>query len=208
MLMITTLVSEKTMFENRENRIKSDLILFSIPLFIYLSLNYLTLALFHVDSVSCLIGYQLVSLLSVYFLAKMVGIKLIELYFNDKYKSFGENTAIFISIALLMFGTSRIFIATPPLFAAGIIGAPVLEELIFRGFLYNLLKKIIKFLPLVFLVDSILFSIAHYCYTSDTQVSLVIFLIGLFSCYLRERYNSLIPCTYLHFLNNLGVFLR
>ena len=198
-------------YKIQENRVSERLalfLLFSIPLVIYYVCIYSTLKLFHTDSMTCLIGYQMISLASVYVMSRILKINLKELYFNENYRDFGKNTVIFVAIMLLMFGTSHIFIADPPFFAAGIIGAPALEEVLFRGFLYNFLKNTIKFLPIVFLIDSALFTLAHCAYAGDNQTSIVVFLIGIFSCYLRERYKSLIPCTYLHFLSNLGVFLH
>jgi len=194
--------------EKLRNKVNSDLILFIVPMSIYYALIYTSLLLFHTDSMTCLIGYQLISLASVYVISRVLKVNLAEMYFNDQYNALLKNTVIFISIALLMFGTSRVFIATPPLFAAGIIGSPLLEELLFRGFLFNFLKNTVKFMPVVVFIDSLIFSVAHCAYTGDSQTLVIVFLIGIFSCYLRYRYNSLIPCTYLHLLNNLGVFLR
>jgi len=156
----------------------------------------------------CLIISQLISLASIYLISQRVKVNLAELYFNSKYKAFAKNTLIFILIALVLLGSSHTFIAPPSLFAAAVITAPIFEELVFRGFLYNFLSYMIKSKSLVFVINSALFTTAHYIYAGDSQTMLVVFFIGIASCYLRNRYNSLIPCTYVHLLNNLAVFLK
>ena len=198
-------ISEATIYENKRNKINYDLLLFAIPLLIYYLFNY---SRYEKDSLPCLIISQLISLASIYLISQRVKVNLAELYFNSKYKAFAKNTLIFILIALVLLGSSHTFIAPPSLFAAAVITAPIFEELVFRGFLYNFLSYMIKSKSLVFVINSALFTTAHYIYAGDSQTMLVVFFIGIASCYLRNRYNSLIPCTYVHLLNNLAVFLK
>ena len=79
--------------------------------------------------------------------------------------------------------------------------APIFEEIIFRGLIYQGLKKHMGVLKAV-LVSSIIFSLLHF---SIAQF-LPILGLGVLLCFIFEHTGSLIPAIAIHMLNN-GVFL-
>ncbi len=88
-----------------------------------------------------------------------------------------------------------------------VVAAPFFEEIFFRGFLYQALRR--RMYPwAAVLATGLLFAIIH---PSFFQASLV-FPLGLLLAYLMEKTGSLIPCMVVHFLINgtslLLTFLR
>lgn len=82
-------------------------------------------------------------------------------------------------------------------FAALVILAPALEEVIFRGFLYGRLRENHGVVLSAFLT-SLAFALAHI----QINVVVVVFVLSLFLCYLRERFDSIWPSMLLHALKN------
>ncbi len=88
------------------------------------------------------------------------------------------------------------------LFVAIVIVAPFIEELLFRGYLYDRIRK--RYASWVaILVTGGLFSMAHF-----TPVTLLpIFILGIFMGMLRERSGSVVPSLVFHSANNLLAFI-
>lgn len=72
----------------------------------------------------------------------------------------------------------------------------ICEEVIFRGIICGIFKSYNKTAAIVF--STIAFSLVH----STVQQIPFAFIMGLFLSYLYVKYDSLIPCILLHFLNN------
>ena len=83
-----------------------------------------------------------------------------------------------------------------------VIGAPVTEEVIFRGFAQGYLRKRFSALPAI-LLSSLVFA----CFHAPVHVTIAIFLLGLILGYLRERTQSLVAPVVAHVLFNLNTFL-
>lgn len=82
-------------------------------------------------------------------------------------------------------------------FVALVVLAPVLEEVIFRGFLYGRLRENYGVI-ISSVVTSLVFGLAHM----QVNVGIVVFVLSLFMCYLRERFDSVWPTVLLHALKN------
>jgi len=91
--------------------------------------------------------------------------------------------------------------------ASGVIAAvfgPVVEEIFFRGVMYNAVKKKIGIFWAI-LITSALFSLLHTHAMSYFLVGFVpIMILGMVLAYLYEKTGSLIPSITLHILNNAG----
>lgn len=77
------------------------------------------------------------------------------------------------------------------------LSAPFFEEVFFRGFFYQALRRYLRTWPAITLTGG-LFALVH---PTLFQVSLV-FPLGLLLAYLMEKTGSLIPCMTVHFLVN------
>lgn len=95
-----------------------------------------------------------------------------------------------------------------------LILSPLVEEVFFRGLIQTLLspllsiklrhRKLIISAPVV--ISSILFAVVHFQY-SFTAIVFIVFL-GVFCGHLREKYNSIVPGIFAHFVFNLlAVFI-
>ena len=84
---------------------------------------------------------------------------------------------------------------------AVVFGAPIAEEILFRGFLYGGLRRGLPILPAL-LVSGFIFSLAHF------NVGLVIpfTLVGAVLAYIYERSGTLYASIGVHFLFNLTSF--
>lgn len=87
-------------------------------------------------------------------------------------------------------------------FLAIVILAPLAEELLFRGFIFQGFRKKMPFWPTAILV-SLLFALVHW----QVNVGLDVFALSLVLCWLRERTGSLWPGIILHSTKNLVAFL-
>lgn len=98
--------------------------------------------------------------------------------------------------------TSGSWVSRGLLISTVVIGAPLFEEICFRGLLWNALERIApgvwgQLLALVF--TSLAFLLAH----ADLVQSPALFATAFFLGWLRLTSGSLIPCIIAHFLNNL-----
>lgn len=83
-----------------------------------------------------------------------------------------------------------------------VIFTPIVEETLFRGFLFRAYRRQFGFvLGSVFV--SVLFGAAH----AQANVGIDVFVLSLFSCYLREKTKSLWPSIMLHGFKNLVAFV-
>ena len=83
-----------------------------------------------------------------------------------------------------------------------IVVVPIIEEIVFRGLFYKLLRSYFSIAPSM-LISSIIFSIVH----KNILVSIVLFCLGLILCYSYERNKSLIYPIVIHSLFNLLMLL-
>lgn len=94
-------------------------------------------------------------------------------------------------------------------FISLVILPPIAEELLFRGFLYEGLKKA---MPVVYagVLTSVLFAMAHLPEGSSGLFwigALDIFILSLALVYLKQKTKSLIPGMFLHAIKNLVAFI-
>lgn len=88
-----------------------------------------------------------------------------------------------------------------PFFIALVIMAPIVEELIFRGYAYfGWINKL--GLPGTAMLSSVLFTACHIQYGWTGLFS--IFLMGMVLTFLRWKTGSIFPCIAVHFVNNLA----
>ena len=83
-----------------------------------------------------------------------------------------------------------------------IIIVPIIEEIVFRGLFYKLLKSYFSILTSM-VISSIIFSVVH----ETILASVVLFSVGLISCLSYERYRSIIYPIIIHSLFNLFMLL-
>jgi len=91
------------------------------------------------------------------------------------------------------------------LLTTAIFIAPVFEEIIFRGFFYQTMKKYTGFWGAI-IISSAVFSLLHF----NAAQFLPIMGLGVLLCFVFEYTKSLIPAIFIHILNNaifLGLFL-
>ena len=101
------------------------------------------------------------------------------------------------------------FILSEPIllgFISVVVVAPIIEEFLFRGFLYSQLKR--SFLKEwgAISVSSLVWTAIHFQY--GIGILFFLFLFGLFLGYFRKRYDSLLIPIALHAINNLLSFLQ
>lgn len=92
------------------------------------------------------------------------------------------------------------------LFALGAIAAPIVEEFLFRGLLYPLLRGRMKVVVAV-AVSALLFALLHFI----PPLIPALLMMGIVLAILVERYNSIVPAIVVHALNNgaalIGLYL-
>jgi membrane protease YdiL (CAAX protease family) len=86
-------------------------------------------------------------------------------------------------------------------FAMLVLLVPVVEEVLFRGFLFKGVRSGFSF-PVTAVVVSTLFAVAH----GQLDVGLDVFALSLVLCYLREKTQSLWPGIILHGIKNAIAF--
>jgi membrane protease YdiL (CAAX protease family) len=79
---------------------------------------------------------------------------------------------------------------------------PIFEELAFRGYLFNLLKRVTNARNTI-IATSFLFALVHFSFISIIWI----FPFGLLLGYLRNKYNTLWLGMIIHFIHNLIVLL-
>ena len=82
-------------------------------------------------------------------------------------------------------------------FLALVVIAPVFEELMFRGFLFERLRRMHKWL-----IASVLTSIVFGAIHMQVNVAIDVFVLSMFMCYARERFDSVYPPIFMHMLKN------
>lgn len=87
-------------------------------------------------------------------------------------------------------------------FLALVVIAPIVEEIIFRGFLFGVLKKNYRFWVAAILTN-LTFAIAHGAW----NVGVDTFALSLVLCYLRYNYDSIYPAIFLHMAKNGMAYL-
>jgi membrane protease YdiL (CAAX protease family) len=80
---------------------------------------------------------------------------------------------------------------------AVIVVAPIAEELLFRGFLFRVLRMRMAFWAAA-LIDGVLFGLVH----GSLVILPVLAFLGVALCWVYERTGSLFPCIAIHALNN------
>lgn len=88
------------------------------------------------------------------------------------------------------------------IFVALVVLAPLVEEILFRGFLFSAFRRTFGFWIGAIGV-SLLFAIAH----GQANVGIDVFVLSMFLCYLREKTDNLWPAVALHSLKNLVAFI-
>lgn len=86
-------------------------------------------------------------------------------------------------------------------FVALVIVTPIVEEVIFRGFLFKAYVRTFG-LPVAAVLVSLVFAVAH----GQLNVALDTFILSLFLCYLRFSTGSLWPSILLHAVKNFVAF--
>ncbi|MDQ3956586.1 MAG: CPBP family intramembrane metalloprotease [Actinomycetota bacterium] len=84
-----------------------------------------------------------------------------------------------------------------PLFFVVVVVAPIVEEFIFRGMFFRLLRSHRSFWAAAF-ISALVFSITHFI----PSLVLFLFVLGLVLAWVVERYESLYPAMALHAFNN------
>lgn len=88
-------------------------------------------------------------------------------------------------------------------YVTAIVMAPILEEIVFRGFLYSRLKK---GMPLI--VAAILTSVAFGCMHGTMIWGIYTFIFSMILIYILERFHSLAACICFHMaFNTVGMLL-
>ncbi len=127
--------------------------------------------------------------------------------FKDNYQSIGRYF-LFVTLGLILFvafDLTRFFHNVPSPIIFFLI-TPIVEELIFRGFIYGRLAKFTKYSPVI--MTSILFALHHLQYTGYIPTPFAIFQIiytfflGLFLGKMREKSGSIYPGLLCHILIN------
>ena len=100
------------------------------------------------------------------------------------------------------------FILAEPIllgFISVVVVAPIIEEFLFRGFLYSQLRR--SFLKDwgAIAASSLVWTAIHFQY--EVGILFFLFLFGIFLGYFRIKYNSLLIPIVLHLINNLLSFL-
>ena len=90
-------------------------------------------------------------------------------------------------------------------FISVVVVAPLIEEFLFRGFLYSQLRRSFLRDWGAVAVSSLVWTAIHFQY--EVGILFFLFLFGLFLGYFRIKYNSLLIPVALHALNNLIAFI-
>ena len=86
-----------------------------------------------------------------------------------------------------------------------VVAAPIMEEFIFRGFLFSQLRNTRLGGWGAIITTSFLWTVIHFQY--ELMILYVLFILGIFLGYLRYKYNSLYLVIGIHALNNMIPFI-
>ncbi len=117
---------------------------------------------------------------------------------------------IFFIFAFFYYGSTNIFIYNILLY---LFAAPLLEEVIFRGFIQNKLKHIVKsyflkYISLSNIITSIIFMLCHFIINLDIILSLLIFIPSIYLGFLYDYYNKISIPVFFHSFFNIIVFIN
>jgi membrane protease YdiL (CAAX protease family) len=91
-----------------------------------------------------------------------------------------------------------------------VIVPPIMEEIIFRGFLFQRLRDLIRFWPAAFLT-SVVFALAHTEFLGDNPLNWIAaidtFILSFFLIYLLQKTGSLWASIFLHGIKNFIAFV-
>ncbi len=86
-------------------------------------------------------------------------------------------------------------------FLSSAIFAPLTEDTIFRGYVFQMLAERIK-ISFAMILSSLVFSLIHITFFGP-GLTIWVFFFGLTSAYLYHKFDSIYPSLIFHFLNNL-----
>lgn len=103
-----------------------------------------------------------------------------------------DSSAKFVSDSIMSLSPALIILTT-------VIIIPVVEELVFRGFIYKTLSIIInKYIAIV--ISSLIFALAH----GNISQGLYAFFVGIVFCFIYENLNNIIYTIFLHSVMNFS----
>lgn len=129
-------------------------------------------------------------------LSGVVGQFLIDGFLNIFRHFFTDAFASYDSMINSVTGASASWL----MYLAVFILAPIGEELLFRGLLYNLSKKILLF-PLAIVFQAFMFGAYH----GNLIQGIYAFAMGLVLGFIAYKFDSIIPCIFIHIIINTSV---
>ncbi len=177
-----------------------------------------------ISPVESAVSYLLTVPLQIWFIFWLLRRRKIDLSKNLGLYHFNRNALIYSLVAylilyLVLTAYSYAFQISPPEefiklmqatpfvlnFLMVVIGAPIVEELLFRGFLFSQLKTTKLGINGSIILTSLIWTSIHLQY--DLFLLIPIFLIGLLLGYLMHKYNSLYLVIIVHAVHNLQATL-
>jgi len=177
-----------------------------------------------ISPVESAVSYLITVPLQVWLISWLLRRRKIDLSKNLGLYHFNRNALIYSLVAYLIFYLvltvySYVFQISPPEefiklikatpfilnFLMVVIGAPIVEELLFRGFLFSQLKTTKLGIYGSIVLTSLIWTSIHLQY--DLFLLIPIFLLGLFLGYLMLKYNSLYLVIIVHAVHNLQATL-
>ena len=177
-----------------------------------------------ISPVESAVSYLLTVPLQIWFIFWLLRRRKIDLSKNLGLYHFNRNALIYSLLAylilyLVLTAYSYAFQISPPEefiklikatpfvlnFLMVVIGAPIVEELLFRGFLFSQLKTTKLGINGSIILTSLIWTSIHLQY--DLFLLIPIFLIGLLLGYLMHKYNSLYLVIIVHAVHNLQATL-
>ena len=177
-----------------------------------------------ISPVESAVSYLITVPLQIWFIFWLLRRRKIDLSKNLGLYHFNRNALIYSLVAylilyLVLTAYSYAFQISPPEefiklmqatpfvlnFLMVVIGAPIVEELLFRGFLFSQLKTTKLGINGSIILTSLIWTSIHLQY--DLFLLIPIFLIGLLLGYLMHKYNSLYLVIIVHAVHNLQATL-
>ena len=177
-----------------------------------------------ISPVESAVSYLITVPLQIWFIFWLLRRRKIDLSKNLSLYHFDRNALIYSLVAylilyLVLTAYSYAFQISPPEefiklmqatpfvlnFLMVVIGAPIVEELLFRGFLFSQLKTTKLGINGSIILTSLIWTSIHLQY--DLFLLIPIFLIGLLLGYLMHKYNSLYLVIIVHAVHNLQATL-
>ena len=177
-----------------------------------------------ISPVESAVSYLITVPLQIWFIFWLLRRRKIDLSKNLGLYHFNRNALIYSLVAYLILYLvltiySYVFQISPPEefiklikatpfvlnFLMVVIGAPIIEELLFRGFLFSQLKTTKLGIYGSIILTSLIWTSIHLQY--DLFLLIPIFLLGLLLGYLMHKYNSLYLVIIVHAVHNLQATL-